>query len=357
LQRYDQKTLIERGRGESASHIDLRNLTPTKDRPARDRHDLGFFPALNAINTAVAKHDVTLRAFSAYRSQTTQGVKNKKVKNSNHMAGHAIDFDFVYRVGGRQRVCNWPCLRKVGDTCQKRDPAGCLEQAADASGTKPGTVTKGMRTLPEPVLKAILEVEQAGYRWGGRFSSTGFDPIHFDDDLFRKHKGLWEQRVKELAATEAALKKQRRDCPAQETCNVRQGVCECDAGQSCPDGQDLDQDTCECICRPISCPFGQEQDPETCDCAPVCTCTAADHAACRQESDPCTRQALQAYAGCWCSCEERQAGAACFDACLGPYRGGVRTCISEHPGCVRVCGDHRELCGGSNVKPIVLCAR
>jgi hypothetical protein len=279
LLRYETKTLIERGRGESASHIDIRGITAlvSKDRPARDRHDIGFFPALNAINTAVAKHDVVLRAVSAYRSpKTNKGISS--ATTSNHLAGHAIDFDFVYKdAAGKSHTCDWPCVRdmtKKKRPCllnnkgqSVRKPNGCLERARDAAGTRPGTTTPGMQSLPESVLAAILEVEKAGYRWGGRFASgAGFDPIHFDDNLSKRDPDTWKRLAKRLLDAETYLKTHKRVCPERETCNTNTGECECEAGIDCAGDRVLDPETCDCVCAPVSCDGGQEQDPETCEC-------------------------------------------------------------------------------------------
>jgi hypothetical protein len=273
LQRYDAKTLVERGLGESASHIDLTELAKlvSRDRPARDRHDVHFFPVLNQINAAVAKHRVTLRATSAYRNEKAQGGANPTVTQSNHMAGHAIDFDFVHDGG----VCDWPCKRTetaprkclIGaDKKTVRRADGCLERARDASGTPPGTITAGMQQLPTDVRNAILEVESAGFRWGGRFASTGYDPIHFDDNLSKEDFDAWQERVDALLAAEAFLRKLKRVCPIDEACNVTTGLCECEAGVSCEGDRILDLETCDCICPPVTCNDGQAQDPDTCEC-------------------------------------------------------------------------------------------
>jgi hypothetical protein len=239
LQRYETHTLAKRGLGESASHIDIRQAT---GRPFKDHNDVLFFPALNAMNTVAASHGVTLRVFSAYRNQLVQGKVNPEVKASNHTAGHAIDVDFVYPGG----VCTWPCAKwkknkkgKRTSVCLVRDPAGCLQQASDANkkGWKAGVATAGMQKLPAAVLATILDIEKAGYAWGGRFSSTGFDPIHFDDRINKKNPSLWKARGRALAQSEKYQGNHPSDCPTGQTCNLRTGVCEgpCQPGVSCGD--------------------------------------------------------------------------------------------------------------------------
>lgn len=111
--------------------------------------DKGFVPALERINAYAAKHDVMIHVTSSFRPDANvKGAVVKPARRSNHMVGHAFDFNVRYGDGHGQWANN--------------------------------AVLKNYDTQPAPVKAFIDEIRNdPGLRWGGDFRRV--DAIHIDD--------------------------------------------------------------------------------------------------------------------------------------------------------------------------------
>ncbi|MCP5495541.1 MAG: peptidoglycan-binding protein [Leptospiraceae bacterium] len=111
--------------------------------------DKRFFDALDRINRYASKHDVLIHVTSSFRPDANvKGAVVKPSRRSNHMVGHAFDFNVRYGDGYR----NW---------------------ANNA-------VLKSYPNIPTPVKAFIDDIRKdIGLRWGGDFQVV--DAIHIDD--------------------------------------------------------------------------------------------------------------------------------------------------------------------------------
>jgi hypothetical protein len=122
-----------------------------------------FIPILRRVDYYARRYNVTLKITSSFRTSQQQailaGAVVKPASMSNHLAGHAIDMNIVYK--GK-----WYDSRLM----QKRN----------------------LSNLPNNVKAFINAIRQDQYmRWGGDFSNE--DPVHIDDHL-NKNKSIWLQR-------------------------------------------------------------------------------------------------------------------------------------------------------------------
>jgi hypothetical protein len=156
--------------------------------------DVQFSASMNTICGCAGDNDLTISVTNAFRDPgpAVPGAIVPPAANSNHHAGHAIDFNLLYTdASGTQQTCGSGCLGGAG--------------------------------RPQSVTDFIQCVKDAGLRWGGDFNTP--DPIHIDDGLNVENRTEWEQRVNALASS--------ADCPLGQTCNTDSGQCEVLAGV-CP---------------------------------------------------------------------------------------------------------------------------
>ncbi len=120
-----------------------------------------FLNIMKQVELYAEKNDIILVITQSYRPPQKK-LKNTVVKpasNSNHLAGHAIDFNPV-------------CRHK-------------LYESKDMMQDK-------RLDLPEEVKQFIKDIQaDKEMRWGGDFKTE--DPIHIDDRLNRKDIKKWEQ--------------------------------------------------------------------------------------------------------------------------------------------------------------------
>jgi hypothetical protein len=86
------------------------------------------------------------------------------VKRSNHLVGHAVDMNLIWRdiIYNSSRM-------------------------------------KAFRRLPVAIREFIARIRRHPYlRWGGDFSTP--DPVHIDDNLSRRDPELWEAKFVDLFA-------------------------------------------------------------------------------------------------------------------------------------------------------------
>jgi hypothetical protein len=321
LQPYTANTLAERGLDPAAAaNINWSKVIAerTLQDPHRDRVHLEFFPVLAAISACAVQHNVTVRVNSAYRN-TKRNLATGSVSGDSgpHIAGHAVDW-FVQHGGG---MCAWDIPSHSGclgtDPPTTADPPTPKDRAytvdplhwSDGAGGH-GVEVADVRAFIDCVRDTDSPLGGGQkIRWGGQFmpafkkktgkpvcngkppcqgpdaksKQQGFDPIHFDSGVsLPRWKAVYATWKKQATEADEFLRKDAakrglanmRDCPEGEVCNLKTGLCECDAGTSCEDGKELDPETCECVCVPISCPDGEEQDPDSCQCEEA-VCRAA----------------------------------------------------------------------------------
>ena len=131
-----------------------------------------FLPIINQVEAYAAKQNVNLIITQSYRSPA------KKVKDavvtpavrSNHLAGHAIDFNFV--------------------------DGFFVYESKDLMRDK-------RRELPENIGRFLDDIRQnPEIRWGGDFETQ--DPIHIDDELNINDPEAWEQQFNDCFADYAS---------------------------------------------------------------------------------------------------------------------------------------------------------
>ncbi|MDW7694643.1 M15 family metallopeptidase [Flammeovirgaceae bacterium SG7u.111] len=122
--------------------------------------DIDFIPALERIHSYLVKNNIKLLITSSFRtSSRVAGAVVTPARMSNHMAGHAIDFNIKYGPGFTK-------LLRYNDMKLRKFPPEANAFFEDVR--------------KDPML-----------RWGGDF--TPFDPIHIDDHL-NKDKDKWLAR-------------------------------------------------------------------------------------------------------------------------------------------------------------------
>ncbi|MEM7086659.1 MAG: hypothetical protein AAF489_10785 [Bacteroidota bacterium] len=124
--------------------------------------DIQFVPMLKKINEYAKQANVLLSINSSFRTTTNvQGAIVTPAKKSNHLAGHAIDFNVIYGNGTMlhsSKAAKYP-------------------------------------NIPEPARKFFKSIiDDPDLRWGLSFN----DPVHIDDALNRKNPAKWEQRYKAM---------------------------------------------------------------------------------------------------------------------------------------------------------------
>lgn len=119
-----------------------------------------FLPSMRKIDKYAEENNVKLFVTSSFRrSSSVSGTVVSPAEKSNHMVGHAIDFNIDYS-GGR---ANYNYLRKSNEENWDKDVAGFIKDVKD-----------------DPVL-----------RWGGDLVPE--DPIHIDDE-YNSDLEVWEQK-------------------------------------------------------------------------------------------------------------------------------------------------------------------
>ncbi|MEM7185649.1 MAG: peptidoglycan-binding protein [Bacteroidota bacterium] len=125
--------------------------------------DVLFLPMLEKINEYAKQADVLLHINSSFRTTTNvNGAIVKPATRSNHLAGHAIDFNVIY---GNGTLLHSSKAAKYPD-------------------------------VPEPVRKFLkLVIDDPDLRWGGLFRTK--DPVHIDDWL-NKDLNKWRARYEAM---------------------------------------------------------------------------------------------------------------------------------------------------------------
>lgn len=126
------------------------------------RADKLFVPMLKKINEHAKQADVLLWINSSFRTTTNvQGAIVTPAKKSNHLAGHAIDFNVIYGNG--------------------------IMLHSSKAGKYPN--------IPEPARKFFKSIiDDPDLRWGITFN----DPVHIDDALNIKNPTKWAERYKAM---------------------------------------------------------------------------------------------------------------------------------------------------------------
>lgn len=151
----------------------LQEFSSTRFSGKKLSADIEFFPVLKRVEEYAEKADVMLYITSSFRlNANVQGAIVKPATRSNHMVGHAIDFNVLY---GSEYAswCNSTCLKQS--------------------------------VLPGPVAEFIALVRNdSEMRWGGDFSTP--DVVHIDDGLNVRDPAAWDARyeVVQQAAAETS---------------------------------------------------------------------------------------------------------------------------------------------------------
>lgn len=121
--------------------------------------DEDFEPSLIKMNAVAVKYGITVKVNSSFRKDANvKGAIVVPATHSNHMVGHGIDCNLIYK------GILYNSVKMQSDT-------GIIRQF-------------------------INEVKASGLRWGGDFKLK--DPVHFDDGLNVKNMKLWMEKFKKL---------------------------------------------------------------------------------------------------------------------------------------------------------------
>lgn len=144
--------------------IHLSEFTGSRMRGHRGRQILvhrDFAGIASRLNAYAVNNNVHLLITASFRppdKKLTDAIVPPAVK-SNHLAGHALDFNIVY--GGK--------VFESEDMSRKKFPH-----------------------LPDAVKNFINDIQKdAGMRWGGDFETQ--DPVHLDDAVNIHNPDRWEQ--------------------------------------------------------------------------------------------------------------------------------------------------------------------
>lgn len=144
------------------------------------RIDPDFGPAMARLNGYAKKNNVKIDVTSSYRESNSNlhDAVVAPANRSNHLVGHAIDFNLLYGDGFSQR-CNSGCL------------AGSFS------------------SLPTGVRGFLQDVRNDSVlKWGGDFSTP--DVVHIDDRLNTRNPTEWDARY-------AAMRGRGADCETTTT--------------------------------------------------------------------------------------------------------------------------------------------
>ena len=128
-----------------------------------------FHAALRRLNGYAGESGVGIEILHSFRQRDRwdDGVELPAHKRSNHLVGHAIDMNLIAK--GR-RLNSRKLLRA------------------------------GWPDLPDSVKEWIRRVrEDETLRWGGDFVRP--DPVHIDDDLYRRQPSLWFKKLRAISAS------------------------------------------------------------------------------------------------------------------------------------------------------------
>ncbi len=120
-----------------------------------------FIPAMNEINYFAEKNNLTLIVMSSFRpaNKELSGTIVKPAKYSNHLVGHAIDINIMYK-----------------------------DQWYESGNFRRSNLKK----CPESIQNFFKEIRSAkNLRWGGDFYQQ--DPVHIDDH-YNKNIEEWQIR-------------------------------------------------------------------------------------------------------------------------------------------------------------------
>jgi D-alanyl-D-alanine carboxypeptidase-like protein len=123
-----------------------------------------FLPVIHQVDAYAARHDVNLIITQSYRSpvKTVKDAVVTPAVRSNHLAGHAIDFNFVDGI--------------------------FVYESKDLMRDK-------RHELPENMVRFINDIRQdETLRWGGDFQTQ--DPIHIDDGINIDDPDAWARQFK-----------------------------------------------------------------------------------------------------------------------------------------------------------------
>jgi len=149
----------------------LTEYTGSRFRGHRGRQvlvHLEFYSIADQINSYAVKNNLHLIITQSYRppdKKIDDAIVPPAVK-SNHLAGHAIDFNMVY--GGK------------------------VFESNDLLNGK-------FQSLPDPLKNFVNDIRlNPGIRWGGDFENQ--DPVHLDDGVNIKDRQTWERHYRQCVA-------------------------------------------------------------------------------------------------------------------------------------------------------------
>ena len=140
------------------------NLVGEKILAHRDFHG-----ALRRLNGYAVQCDIKIDVLHSFRQRDSwvDGLVLPPHKRSNHLVGHAIDMNLI--VDGKRlnsRILNRVQWSELPSSAQKWI-----------------RLVRGDETL----------------RWGGDF--VGPDPVHIDDDLYRRQPSVWLRKLQKISAS------------------------------------------------------------------------------------------------------------------------------------------------------------
>jgi len=124
-----------------------------------------FLNTIDQIHTYAVKHNLHLLITQSLRhpGKKIAGAIVTPAVKSNHLAGHAFDFNIIFR----------------GKVYESKD-----------------LVKDNFRHIPVNIVEFIEEIRlNQDIRWGGDFSNQ--DPVHLDDGLNINNIKIWEDHYKE----------------------------------------------------------------------------------------------------------------------------------------------------------------
>jgi hypothetical protein len=143
--------------------------------------DNQFVAALQRIDNYAYNHNVKLNVTDSYHplNRPVIGAIVRRVSNSNHIAGHAIDANIIYQ--GKSYTSD------AYLTAHEFDPS--------KFDKLPQSVKDFINDIKNDSLRAPNDLK---LRWGGVWKGKDCDPLHIDDGLNVTDPATYRERVKAL---------------------------------------------------------------------------------------------------------------------------------------------------------------